>query len=45
MGLVIRFFSDNGEVGIQVPGEENIRWTKAECLLHDGNGAFTESTS
>lgn len=26
MALIIRFFYDDGTVGVQVPGEDQIRW-------------------
>lgn len=46
MGLVIRIprFSDNAQIGVQVPGEENIRWINIlniNCSL----GALLELSS
>lgn len=38
-GIVIRL---GAQVGVQVPGEEEIRWISPENLTHDGNGAWTE---
>jgi hypothetical protein len=40
--LIIRFYSDTGEVGVQVPREEDIRRMTTKQLRVMGGGAFTE---
>lgn len=39
-GIVIRWHE--GKVGVQVPGEEDIRWLKVETITDLGNGALIE---
>lgn len=41
-GQVIRWNHNRGEVGIQVPGEQDIRWLKVENVKDLGNGALIE---
>lgn len=47
MGLVIRIpqFSIDAEIGVQVPGEENIRWINISNINCLSNGALLELSS
>lgn len=41
-GLVIRW-SEPNEIGVQVPGEDNIRWLKVDTIFDIGGGLLIEA--
>jgi len=43
MALLIRWSRVHNEAGVQVPGEENIRWIPLARLVDLGSGALAET--
>ncbi len=41
-GLAIRWYQDENGIGVQVPGEDGIRWISVGRIIEDGNGALSE---
>ena len=43
VGLIIRWDTEREEVCVQVPGEADVRWIEAVCVLDIGYGTLIEA--